>query len=80
MLDAVYTQWSLPHTRTTVLQDWDKGRRAEIDDLNGHVVSQRAKLGGTAPANTRTVQVAHQIERGELAPDPSNAEYLLAPL
>jgi 2-dehydropantoate 2-reductase len=80
MLDAVYTQWSLPHTRTTVLQDWDKGRRAEIDDLNGHVVSQRAKLGGAAPANARTVQVAHQIERGELTPDPSNAEYLLAPL
>jgi 2-dehydropantoate 2-reductase len=80
MLDAVYTQWSLPHTKTTVLQDWQKGRRGEVDQLNGYVVDERLRLGGAAPANARTVDVAHRIESGELAPDPANAELLLAPL
>ncbi|MGC4110431.1 MAG: 2-dehydropantoate 2-reductase N-terminal domain-containing protein [Nocardioides sp.] len=79
MLDAVYTQWSLPHTLTTVLQDWRKGRHSEVDELNGHVVRERARLGGQAPANARTVEVAHRIEAGDLKPGVENAELLLAP-
>ena len=78
LLDAVYTQWSLPHTKTTVLQDWQKGRRGEVDQLNGYVVQERTRLGGLAPANQRTVEIAHRIESGLLAPDPSNAALLLA--
>jgi 2-dehydropantoate 2-reductase len=79
MLDAVYSQWSLPHTLTTVLQDWRKGRHSEVDELNGYVVQQRARLGGEAPANARTVEVAHRIESGDLKPGVENAELLLAP-
>jgi 2-dehydropantoate 2-reductase len=79
MLDAVYTQWSLPHTLTTVLQDWRKGRHSEVDELNGYVVQERARLGGSAPANARTVEVAHRIESGDLKPGVENAELLLAP-
>jgi len=79
MLDAVYTQWSLPHTLTTVLQDWRKGRHSEVDELNGYVVQQRARLGGDAPANARTVEIAHRIESGDLKPGVENAELLLAP-
>ena len=45
LLDAVYTQWSLPQTKTTVLQDWQKGRRAEAEQLNGYVVQVRSDLG-----------------------------------
>lgn len=80
MLDAVYTQWSLPHTLTTVLQDWRKGRHSEVDELNGYVVRQQELLGGSAPANARTVEVAHRIEAGDLKPGVENAELLLAPL
>jgi 2-dehydropantoate 2-reductase len=80
MLDAVYTQWALPHTKTTVLQDWLKGRHSEVDELNGFVVSEQARLGGIAPANARTVEMAHRIESGELKAEPSNSELLLAPL
>jgi 2-dehydropantoate 2-reductase len=78
MLDAVYTRWSLPQTKTTVLQDWLKGRRAEAAEINGEVVRTRERLGGTAPVNARIVEVATLIERGELALDPSNAALLLA--
>src|SRR5215212_8897314 len=74
MLDAVMARWSLPHTRTTVLQDWMKGRRSEVDQINGLVLQEQARLGGRpCPANARVVEVAHRIERGELALDPSNA-------
>ncbi|CAB4824320.1 MAG: hypothetical protein F2763_01870 [Actinobacteria bacterium] len=78
LLDAVYTQWSLPQTKTTVLQDWQKGRRAEADQLNGYVLQQRTALSGDAPANRRVLEIAHRIERGELRPDPANVELLLS--
>lgn len=80
MLDMVYTNWSLPHTKTTVLQDWQKGRRSEVDQLNGLIVSEQRRLGGTAPANARTVEIAHRIEAGDLVGRVENAELLLAPL
>ena len=75
-LNAVYDRWSLPHTRTTVLHDWMKGRHSEVDEINGHVVREQARLGGQAPMNARIVEIAHRIERGELAADPSNAALL----
>ncbi|MEU6537129.1 2-dehydropantoate 2-reductase [Streptomyces sp. NPDC047000] len=80
MLDAVYTRWSLPHTKTTVLQDWQKGRHSEVDELNGFVLAEHRRLLGDAPANARTVELAHRIESGDLPARPSNAELLLASL
>ena len=38
LLGEVLDKYSLPDTRTTVLQDWMKGRHSEYDELNGHVV------------------------------------------
>jgi 2-dehydropantoate 2-reductase len=76
LLDAVLTGWTLQDTKVTVLQDWIKERRAEVDDINGLVVHEQIRLGGEAPVNTRLVEIAHQIERGELKADPSNADLL----
>ncbi|MEP4380448.1 MAG: 2-dehydropantoate 2-reductase [Alphaproteobacteria bacterium] len=76
LLDAVLTGWTLPDTRVTVLQDWDKGRRAEVDDINGLVVREQAARGGTVPVNAGLVEIARRIERGELAADVSNADLL----
>ncbi|MBS29036.1 MAG: hypothetical protein CL566_08980 [Alphaproteobacteria bacterium] len=76
LLDAVLTRWTLPDTKVTVLQDWIKDRRAEVDDINGLVVREQARLGGSAPINEQLVAIAHRIERGELAANPSNADLL----
>lgn len=76
LLDAVLHDFTLPSTRTTVLQDWMKGRRSEVDQINGLVVDEQRRLGGRAPANEIAVRLAHRIESGELAADPSNAELL----
>ncbi len=77
LLGRVRSHFALPDTRTTVLQDWMKGRRAEIEEINGLVVARRAVLGGSAPANERTVELGRRIEAGDLRPDRSNVELLL---
>ncbi len=76
LLDTVLSEWTLPNTRVAHLQDWMKGRRAEVDEINGHVVAEQRTLGGAAPVNAKLVEIARQIERGELKADPSNAPLL----
>jgi len=78
LLQIVLDRFSSPTTRTTVLQDWMKGRRAEVHEINGTVVRAMARAGLRAPANERTVEIALRIEAGELDARPENAELLLA--
>lgn len=78
LLDVLYAGFVLEHTTTTILHDWRKGRHSEVDDINGLVVAEAARLGGAAPANRAVVALAQRVERGELAPDPSNLPLLLA--
>jgi 2-dehydropantoate 2-reductase len=80
LLDQVLSGWTLPDTLVTVLQDWRKGRRGEVEDINGLVVRAQERLGGSAPLNARLVALAHRVERGDLKADPSNAGLLLAQL
>jgi 2-dehydropantoate 2-reductase len=80
LLDTVLSEWTLPNTRVAHLQDWLKGRRAEVDEINGVVVAEQQTMGGTAPVNAKLVDIAYQIERGELKADPSNAALLLSAL
>ncbi|MEJ6488743.1 2-dehydropantoate 2-reductase N-terminal domain-containing protein [Leucobacter sp. USCH14] len=73
LLGVVLETYTSPTTLTTVLQDWRKGRRAEIDQLNGYVVEMCAVDGGSAtdealdaPLNRRVLDLARAIENGEL--------------
>lgn len=77
MLDVLIERFCLPHTTSTILHDWRKGRHSEVDDINGLVVAERERRGETAPANAAIVEVAHRIERGELEPGAENLELLL---
>ena len=76
LLDAVYG-FVRPGATTTVLQDWSKGRRSEAEDLNGLVVAEGRRLGIPTPVNTRIVELARRVERGELRPDAANTPRLL---
>ena len=76
VLDTLLQGFVLPHTKTTVLQDWIKGRRSEIDELNGLVTIERERRGCTSPVNMAVVEIAHRIERGELKPGPENLAVL----
>lgn len=76
LLDIVLSDYSRPDTLTTVLQDWIKGRRAEIEELNGYVAEVGQAHGVPTPANQRTVELARLIESGELQRTPENAALL----
>ena len=65
LIDAVYGTFAVTTSVTTVHQDWMKGRHSEVEEINGLVVRERERLGGSAPANQVTVEVALEIERGE---------------
>jgi 2-dehydropantoate 2-reductase len=77
LLDTLLGGFVLSHSLTTVLQDWSKGRHSEVDELNGHVVQTLRRCGRDAPVNAAVVDVAHEIERGALRPNPANLERLL---
>ncbi|UOR01372.1 hypothetical protein MUN77_14760 [Leucobacter allii] len=77
LLGIVLESYTFPTTLTTVLQDWRKGRRAEIADLNGRVV-ETAGDGVPAPLNRRVRDLALAIERGERSAGIENLPVLLA--
>ncbi len=76
LLDTLLEGFVLPNTKTTVLQDWIKGRHSEVDELNGLVVAEHEKRGGAAPVNRAVVEIARRIERGDLKPGPDNLALL----
>jgi 2-dehydropantoate 2-reductase len=62
-LSARLTDSSLPSTA----QDLRRGRRTEIDYLNGYVAAKAALAGRAAPANEFVVRGVRMIEDGRLA-------------
>lgn len=65
ILDELLAEYILPHSKSTVLQDWSKGRRAEGEELNGAVVLALEGFGRPAPVNQAVVELARQIESGQ---------------
>jgi 2-dehydropantoate 2-reductase len=80
LLDRVLSHFSQPDTRVAVLQDWQKGRRGELDAFSGYIVAERQRIGGRAPVNEAVLRLADRVERGELSPSPENAALLMATL
>jgi 2-dehydropantoate 2-reductase len=78
ILDELVENYVLAHSRSTILQDWIKGRHAEVEDINGLVVSGLARHGRTAPVNQTMVEFARMIESGAIARGRHNLEPMLA--
>lgn len=76
LLDVLLSGFTLPSTKTTVLQDWMKGRHSEVDDLNGLVSGVAKRFGKPAPVNEAIVALAHRVERGQLKPSIENLKLL----
>jgi 2-dehydropantoate 2-reductase len=63
--------------RPSFLQDVMKGRRTEVDALNGYVCDQGKKVGVKTPFNEAVVRLIHAHGVGTLKPDPKNLEPLV---
>jgi 2-dehydropantoate 2-reductase len=62
--------------RNSILQDHLKGRRSEVDFLNGLIVKKGQEAGIPTPLNQAIASITKQIERRELKPDPDNLRFL----
>ena len=56
--------------RPSMGQDMQKGRRTEIEFLNGFVVREGEKVGLPCRANAVLTDIVKRVEKGELKPDP----------
>ena len=56
--------------RPSMGQDMQKGRRTEIEFLNGFVVREGEKVGCSCSANAALTDIVKRVERNELSPDP----------
>jgi 2-dehydropantoate 2-reductase len=52
--------------RTSMAQDVLKGRRTEIEFINGYITAKGAQIDVPAPANARITKLVTAVERGAL--------------
>jgi len=64
--------------KPSMLQDFERGRRTEIDFINGYVAQLGRRLGVPVPMNAAMTELVHRIEQGEVKPDPARLDDLLA--
>ena len=58
--------------KASMLQDLEKGKKTEVDAINGVVSVYGRKVGLPTPMNDKVVEVVHRIESGELRPSFDN--------
>ena len=56
--------------RPSMGQDMMKGRRTEIEFLNGFVAREGEKVGLACRANAVLTDIVKRVEKGDLTPDP----------
>jgi 2-dehydropantoate 2-reductase len=66
--------------RPSMLQDVLRGRRTEIDHLNGFVCREGRRLGVPTPVNDAVVAAVQSFPVGQLRPDPRHLEPILKAL
>src|SRR5438094_3512599 len=66
--------------RPSLLQDVMRGRRTEVQYLNGYVSEQGRQVRIPTPFNDKVVELITSVPPGTLKPDPKNLEPLVAML
>jgi 2-dehydropantoate 2-reductase len=79
--EELRSQWveagqALGAGRPSLLQDVMKGRRTEVDYLNGYVVRKGREVGVPTPMNEAVVAVTHRLEAGDLTQGLANLQLL----
>lgn len=63
--------------KSSMLQSLERGRRAEIEFMNGYVVEKGQEKGVPTPVNTALTAMVREIESGERSMSPRNLTELL---
>lgn len=58
--------------RPSMAQDIGKGRRTEIDFMNGFIVDKGRMLGIGTPSHEKLIELVRRLERGEISASPSH--------
>ncbi|MBO5796345.1 MAG: ketopantoate reductase family protein [Bacteroides sp.] len=60
--------------KASMLQDLEKGKKTEVDAINGVVCLYGKKVNFPTPINAKVVEIIHRIEQGELTSSFSNLD------
>jgi 2-dehydropantoate 2-reductase len=63
--------------RASMAQDVAKGRRTEIDEMNGHVVAEGRRMGIATPVSAAIVETVRELDAGARSQSPQNLELVL---
>lgn len=63
--------------KASMLQDLEKGKKTEVDAINGVVSAFGRKVGTPTPMNEKVVEVVHKIEDGLLTPSFDNLKFFI---
>ena len=61
--------------RASMLQDIEKGKKTEVDSINGVVCEFGRRYGVPTPVNDKVVEIIHGIEDGKYKPSFDNLRY-----
>lgn len=61
--------------KASMLQDLEKGKKTEVDAINGVVSTFGSKENTPTPMNDKVVEIIHRIENGELKPSFENLKF-----
>ncbi len=64
--------------RSSMAQDVIKGRRTEIDYMNGYVVQRGREVNVPTPVSEEVVNVVREVDRGIRTPSPDHVDEILA--
>ena len=65
---------SLREGRPSLAQDVMKGRKTEVDQLNGYVAQKGKEVGVPTPVNEAIIKLTKSVESGDLEPSLANLE------
>ncbi len=72
MLALRNSQQRSEHQRPSMGQDMEKGRRTEIDFINGVIVERGREIGLPAPTHEKLIAAVKRVELGHAAPSPEH--------
>ena len=67
-----------PSAQDCILQDFVRGRRTEIETINGFIVEKAKEAGIEAPYNQAIIEMGQKIKQKELDLGLDNVEHLAA--